>query len=1190
MYLKSLELHGFKSFADRTCLNFNGGINTIVGPNGCGKSNVIDAVRWVLGEQKYTALRSKSMDEVIFAGTSKRNPAGLASVTLTFDNSDGFFPIEEPEVTLCRRNYRDGAGQFLLNNKNVRLKDIHEMMADTGVGSGALFILSNQEIDRVLSPNSQERRAILEETAGINKYQIRKKETLKKLENTRENVSRLNDILQEVARQVEASEAQLKKLARYRNVKEKLIKTEIQLVGADLQAFQQKQNETEEKLKALDNERKMLQKKMDDVDQEMRNLEAERKKCLLETEAEKESLSVATLEDEKIRSSIELTDEKIRQSNATLSEYNRNLEHLNVRITGIEERLKKSTLEIKETEGSIEEAQEIYREKLDEYKSREGALAQVRRKIEADRRQLSAVLEKLKMITLEKEHVSSMLKSALMEKERHAERSSKMKAQLNETAKRIKEWEAKLGEIAAQKEKISREKAESEEVFNKISKEVKDCISSVASLKESLRALRSELSNLIREEEDFRGFSPAFQAIMKNKDKLPPMTPVHQVIKVDRQYETAIDVVLGTHFQSIITGTKEDANKFVEFLKKERAGRLTFFPEDLDRSSSPLPEPPKGSPGVISWAKDLIKTEPRYADIINVISGKTLVVKDLDCAYKLYNLRKKNHDFIPRMVTLEGDVVDFSGAVTGGRYRTDRSHLLARSRRRGEVEESIEKETQMLAAGENKLARLKESYSEEEKKYNSLQKKLLQIEREEQDTIGQVKLLQSMLSNAEADAAGLEPAGSEIEEKIMLHQSKLDEILAKINSLSREAEEKKQSLSKTEEENSVNLEGLEILKTKVEEAFKTLESLENKKQVLESDVKNDKRYLEENIRDKASVEEKIKLKQEELKSLDIERRELQNKASILKLRLNSLKAALNSSQEALQQTEEKMEEIRKRKSSVIIEDKAIEERKNNLRIEKIEIESRLSILDERFQEFPPELRKSVKDFSRPREELVSELERNRLKLNSFEGVNFSAEEEYNRHKERYDYLNKQIEDLNEASRGLKEIIKEMDGVSLKALEDTLTLLNERFSELFKKVFGGGKARVFFSNPENKLESGIEVEVQPPGKRTTSISLLSSGEKSLTAVTFLFALLSIKPGPFVMLDELDAPLDEANVEKIATLVKDFSQKSQFIVVTHNRKTMEFSDTMVGITMEEPGISRVVSVRFEDIEKYSATEVR
>jgi len=1180
LYLKKLELFNFKSFADKTVLNFSPGINTIVGPNGCGKSNILDAIRWVLGEQKTTILRSKQMDEVIFAGTHRRKHSGMAQVVITLDNSDESLPFDQPEVTIARKLYRDGGGQYILNNRTMRLKDIQEVIADTGMGQGALFVLSGREVEKVLSPNSDERRAILEETAGINKYQIRKKETLRKLSSVKENVARLNDILQEVSRQMDISKKQLNKLRRYQKLREKLSTLECRLVLIDMEILETQEKELSNKVEKLEEKRTGMDRDIEKQRFEVYSKEKERQRISSAFEKEREEIARRNKEESQIRSKLELSQEKIRQWESSLEEYEKNYKRLEGRLNSTQNKIDTYKKEIEEKNRLLQSVQTELEKENEEFESESSSLSGKKEEIERLEREIDGIQEEIRTLTLDQQNLNNSLKNEAERKKENENKALKLISELEQSEEKISSWEENLEKLKEEKRKTQEESKVIENRYSELQKELSGEEKRVRKLKETIHAKRSEIAVLLREEENFRGFSGAFQAVMKARDFLPPITPVHSIISVNEQYDTAVDVVLGTHFQSIITQNRKDAGVCVDFLKRERAGRLTFFPLDIERSGSDLPFMPRNLPGVIDWARNLIDCKPLYRDIIDIICGKTLVVDSLKSAYAIYEIQKRNRAFIPKMVTLDGDVLDFNGAVTGGKYRTDRSRILSRQRRIRETEKKVATMIQELEKLTSEIKSHREIITGIDGERKAVSQKVARFDDEIRNIGGQLNILRKLRESAIHDLKRIEESESRIGEEIEKHKEKLSQLKSKILEMKKKQDEKEILLVEMKENHKSWFDRLGELKASITLKKKHIGDMEHSLRLIESKTESEKEYFSQVEYDVNTIKEKIEGKKKEIEDLKRELRDIRNRQSVLKLKLKGLTIALESSKKDLSRIDVELETARNNLTTLLNNKAGLDNQYGELRIKRIELDSNRRYLEDRLSGFNRETKKSARRISLERDRIKEDIEKKRNQIQNFDAVNFSAEEEYNIHKDRYEDLKKQIEDLQDSSKRLRKIISEMDAVSMRSLDDTLQKLNDIFSVLFKKIFGGGKASVSFSEPENKLESGVDITVQPPGKRATNMNLLSSGEKSLTAVTFLFALLSIKPGPFVILDELDAPLDDSNVEKIRLLIREFSQKSQFIVITHNRKTMESADNMFGVTMEEPGVSKLVSVRMVD----------
>lgn len=1182
MYLKQLEILGFKSFADKTLLKLNHGINIVVGPNGCGKSNILDAIRWVLGEQKTTILRSKQMDEVIFAGTDQRKPAGLCQVSLVLDNSDGKFPNNNPEASITRKLFREGGGHYLIDGKNARLRDVQEAIADTGIGQGALFVLSSREVEQVLSSSPEERRAVIEETAGIKKYQLRKKETLQKLSSTKENISRLNDILQEIERQVEQSRKQLNKLNRYLKVKEKLSRLECIKVVMDIQEQVKKRLDIKSKLDNLQELRIKADKEMDEISFDISSAETERSKCLSVLDKEKDTFSKMSIEEGEIRTGIDITMERVSQAEAACKEYSTRQNQYRERIQTLKNDIAQNELEAQELQKELLQLEDRYRQIQKQLQESESGLQRENTLMEDARQSVLQARERLNLLNVKLQYEEEQQKTGDLRIAENRERLLKLADEIETADEKINTWQAELEKKTEAHGQAKEKLLSFESDQQNKQKEIIDLENKLRELKGTFQTYRSELSNLIREEEDYRGFSEAFRKIMQRQNTLPPLTPIHTIVEVESEFESAAEIVLGGHFQSLITESKQDANICIDFLKREKAGRLTFFPLDMDRSGSSMPSFPMNLPGVVDWAKNIIKCGYKYRDIVDVICGKTLVVENLDSAYKIYNHQKQSHGFTPKMVTLEGDVLEFTGAVTGGRYRADRSQLLSRQRRRRELEDSLRQLTKRVEYAHSKLENLHKEAESVKKTEESLSLMVKKTFDEVTSLSGQLNVLIRVKESALTELSQMKNIEHEI-------KSSLEESTDKLRTFKEEIKEQEQLLLLGQEKMSqmeafqkdLHLE-TQSVKDNLDEVKNRLESVKGKKNVLDSKLESGRAYLVQLQKDLDEVETKIQLKKKEEEEMSASLQTYKNRRSVLNLKMKGLGIALESSKQELAAAENKIEELRNRQRIVMDKKRRYDDEYNEIRFKKVEIDSRIGYLNEKRKAFAKEVRKNAAKTiqqGRAPEDITQEIESTREKMHGFDSINFSAGEEFEEHSKRYETMKTQVEDLQESSSELRRIIREMDAVSLKALEETMQTLNTRFQSLFEKVFNGGQAGVSFTDPENKLESGVDITVQPPGKRAANITLLSSGEKSLTAVTFLFALLSIKPGPFVILDELDAPLDSSNLEKINSLVKEFAQKSQFIVITHNRKTMEIGDMLFGITMEEPGVSKLVSVKMD-----------
>lgn len=977
MYLKSLKAHGFKSFADKTDLEFTKGINGIVGPNGSGKSNVVDAIRWVLGEQSVKSLRGEgTMTDVIFSGSKSRNAMNVASVSLTFDNSDNFLPLNYDEVEIKRRVYKDGSNEYFLNNEKVRLKDLTNLLLDSNVAKESFNIISQGKIEAIISSKPVDRRVIFEEAAGVLKYKRRKEEAIRKLDKTHDNKNRINDILKELEDRLEPLKIAKDKAIEYKDVNEKLENLEIALITKDITNINFEYQESKNKIDVLN----------------------------------------------------------------------------------------KDVIELLATNTKNEA-------KIEKYKTNISSLD----------KQIKIMQEKVLELTTLSERLNSQ-KILINERKKNSIEDSKV----HQNILTLKEKELSL------KNNIEKQKGDINYITNELdnyNKKINDQETKLRETKENKNNLELKLTNLVRENNNINFKIENLKNNIENGGSLPlpvksvlnnpKLRGIHNIIgniiEVEEKYTLAINTSLGYNVNNIITDDEKSAKEAINYLKN--IGRATFFPLNVIKPKyidSETLKAIQNNDGFIDIASNLVKYDNKYNNIILNQLGNIIVTKDLDSAIKISKIINNRY----RIVTLEGEILHVGGSMTGGKQNKVRNIISDKY----ELEDSIKKQNTIL----DKIKDIENNINEIDYNIKALEDKIYLLNKDK------------MLKEDEKEA-----------KKISLNNlnSELEQTTFDINSNS-----KMLNGSLSDEEEDILNKYYAALKTK-EEAQQELNNLNNEKKNLNEELED----YEASIKKDNSI---YSSKANELKDLEI-------KASRLEVKLDNL---LNSLTEY------------------------------SITYEKAKENYALDI-----------------DISVARNE-VNKLKR---KIKEIGIVNLTAPEEYEEVNDRYMFLNKQIEDLNEAENTLLEIIDKMDKVMINEFTNTFKIVSSNFSETFKELFKGGHAELKLTEPNNILETGIDIVASPPGKKLTSISLLSGGEKTLTAISLLFAIIKSKPSPFCVLDEVEAALDEANVDTFGKYIQNLKEKSQFIIITHKKKTMEYADILYGITMQESGVSKLVSVKLEDI---------
>ena len=1178
MYLKRLELQGFKSFADKTVLDFKPGITTVIGPNGSGKSNISDSIRWVLGEQSMKSLRGSKTEDVIFAGTQNRKSLGFAEASLIIDNSDGKLPIEFSEVTVTRRIYRSGESGYFINKTPCRLKDILELFMDTGIGKDGYSIIGQGKIDEILSNKSDERRHVFEEAAGIVKYRTRKAESEKKLEQSKLNLLRINDILAEIEQNLDPLKSQSEKARKFLDLREELKSIEVGLFIYNIDAYKEKIEEVlkdedifntqivreDERLSNIQEQKESLREAIDNITNQIEKMQN------LSFESEKKK--------EKLTSEININKERINNNNSNFDRFKQEIEESNKRIEELEE--EKNQKEGKKN--NLFESKEKFEKELEE---KEKELAVLNDKLSEKEKEIEAKKQKVDSNTDEKYEISNVISTLIANMENSEKRENSIK---NEIASYVSELDAsrihkdEIGkgfyEIDSKRNKIKKELEDIDEKRKEAEKKLKDFDTRINNTESEKRIKESRLKFLEETEREKEGYNRSVKSILQECDKNADLKKgMHGVlanlISVPKEYEVAIEMSLGQAMQNIVTDNESDAKKLVEYLRTNKLGRASFLPISSVYGKK-LEKLSKDS-GVIGIASDLVKFDKKYEQIVLSLLGRTVIVDNMDTAI---SVAKKNK-YAFRIVTLDGDVVNPSGMITGGSVVQKTVNILGRSR---EIE-TLKKEIKNLEEKIKKLKEEKEKYSSEIEstleEVTALEKELQEIEivyaTEKQKVVSEEEAIKKIETRLEK----LRQEDKSLKEQKEINKNKQDEL----NNTIKELEEENSKL--TEEINefallnkddqkyiddlNFDITNLKISVSSFDESEVSINEMidrinldiENTKTVINNKTEQRKKITEENL----ELEESIKKLEEEIEKLKEDSSNSGSKIEELKKERISKNEKLNDTEEEVLEQMKKLDDL---KNQVV---------KCDIKKSKLETE-RDQIINKLWEEYELTPLQAV-DFKKPTN--VQEVQRKvnilRNDIKELGSINIDSIEEYKKLKERYDFMSEQRLDLENTMAKLKKVIVDLTDVMRKQFDEKFKIINKNFAEVFSELFGGGKAELRLTDENDILESGIEIEVQPPGKKLQNMSLLSGGERAFTAIALLFAILKINPAPFCVLDEIEAALDDVNVYRFAEYLKKFSKDTQFLVITHRKGTMEVADTVYGITMEENGISKLLSMK-------------
>lgn len=1177
MYLKNIEVQGFKSFAQKINFEFHNGITGIVGPNGSGKSNVGDAVRWVLGEQSAKQLRGGNMQDVIFSGTETRKPLSFASVAITLDNSDHKLPVDFQEVTVTRRLYRSGESEYLINGSACRLKDIHEMFYDTGIGKEGYSIIGQGQIDKILSGKPEERRELFDEAAGIVKFKRRKNTTIKKLEEEQQNLVRVTDILSELTRQLTPLEKQAETAKIYLGKREMLKELDVNLFLAENEHTESLLKELEEKTKTAEHQLQETNGAYEKTKEEYDRLEKELEELEEKMESLREETQGKALQKQQLEGQINVLNEQ-------LSAGEQNREHYESRLLSIAEELSKKEEAKKEQQEEGELLKEKTSEMKKQMKKKEEALSRIQENIqecsvavEEGKNEIIEILNTRATTKGKAQRFDTMMEQIGIRKAELSQKILKLKSEEEEQSSAMKRAAAKYEAITALIEEMNEEcNRLNEEVFS-IQEQLKNQNGQMEAGQAAYHREASRLDSLKNMAERYDGYGNSIRRVMEQKERVPGIEGVvADLIQVNKNYEIAIEIALGGSIQNIVTDNEQTAKQMIEFLKKNRFGRATFLPlSSVNARGEFSQKEALKEEGVIGLASELVNAAPRYQGVIRYLLGRVLVVDHIDHAIAIG--RKYRHTL--RMVTIEGESLSPGGSMTGGAFRNN-SNLLGRKREIEELEKKVrslktELEEMQKSIDESRSKRnvirdtiadfkeklrlqyieqntAKMSMNQLEEKNEQIQRGYLQVQRDQMDMQRQVREVQEDHSRIKKELEESQKDEKELETFIETRQQELDEWKNEESEVLKELENIRLEVSSMGQKTQFTMENLSRLASEIssftEEKEKIRENLKLGKEEMEKKRK-DISSLKNTI---ANFDEEEKASKDSLKVL-IEEKEERNKShkAFFEKRdaLSGQISLLDKECFRLKSQAEKIEENR---------------------------EAQISYMWEEYEITPNNALQYKKEELTDRQEMQKEIGKIKEEIRRLGTVNVNAIEDYKELLERHTFLSNQYEDLQQAEKTLEQIIEELDEGMRKQFSEKFREIQREFDKAFKELFGGGKGTLELSEDEDILEAGIRIISQPPGKKLQNMMQLSGGEKALTAIALLFAIQNLKPSPFCLLDEIEAALDDSNVGRFAGYLQKLTKNTQFIIITHRRGTMNAADRLYGITMQEKGVSTLVSV--------------
>lgn len=1184
MYLKKVQIQGFKSFADKTEVVFNDRITAIVGPNGSGKSNIADAIRWVLGEQSVKSLRGNKMEDIIFSGTEKRKALGYSEVSITFDNAEGKIPLEYREVVVTRRMFRSGESEYYINKNNCRLKDIRELFMDTGIGKEGYSIIGQGKIDEILSNKPEDRRNIFEEAAGIVKYKAKKQEALRKLERTRTNLIRIGDLLQEIKTQKDNLKIEADKAIEFQHLFNKLREIDVNLIVLDIEKMDKKLHTINEKQLVLDKEREIIENDNEVSDNHYLKLKG------TIASLEKEIEEKRTIKLENIQS--------YEKNNTTLRILEEKSVYLNKEINRLEEELEKHNILILNDDKentTVKELNQLVKEK-EEFSNSHNDKIQDRNLLVTDLElQKSKILELNDQMMLLYNNISDK-RSEITTIDSFSHNINKRSQQINDELKVIASKKTKLeNHIETYKSDLTSKKILSENRISEIitiTQNVEKINDEILSIKKILVEKENELNNASNSiklyknmESQYEGYYQSVKNIVKSTHKDPVLNKgyigvVSDLFEVDKVHLKAIETALGSSIQNIVVEDDLAAKRLIEYLKTEKKGRATFLPLNMVKGNNVnLSEEIKNTYNLLGSADGLIKYDPKYKNIFTNLLGRTLVAKDINSAVSY----SKKTNFKARIVTLDGDIINPGGSLTGGSFKNNSISILNRKN----IIKDLSKKIQSITSD---IDEYKKTLQIKTKDLSGIADSLNDLKHEEEKIRIEVLNLENTLNNMDIELNRTNSDIEKIEEEKKLLKIELEDLSYREITIKEENAEMNSRMIKLKVQISESEEVFEELKTKKEKVDEEITDLKITINQMDSKIDEKNRLIVKSERDLEEVKNKIKSISNDLKAsktlLEINNQEYNTiKSNMENFSLNENNQS-NDLSELISIKDKKMNEFYEYGEKLKIYNKrltGLERDINKLEIEKTRSNIQIETLTEKLMTDYDLDYKTALQYTFDVENIkeaknsVADL-KDRIK--SLGNVNISYIEEYKNVSERYEFLSKQLSDLNVAKEDIEVVIKDIDKKMRISFKRAFDQINIKFGETFAALFNGGKARLEIYDGEDILTAGIEIMAQPPGKKLQSLTLLSGGEKSLTAVALLFAILKIKPAPFCILDEIDAALDEANITRYTDYLQKLDDQTQFVLITHRKTTMEIADVLYGVTMEEDGISKLLSLKLKD----------
>ena len=1178
MYLKSIEVQGFKSFANKIVFEFHNGITGIVGPNGSGKSNVADAVRWVLGEQRIKQLRGASMQDVIFSGTELRKPQGFAYVAITLDNSDHQLAIDYDEVTVSRRIYRSGESEYRINGSACRLKDVNELFYDTGIGKEGYSIIGQGQIDKILSGKPEERRELFDEAAGIVKFKRRKAIAQKKLEDEKQNLVRVTDILSELEKQVGPLAKQSETAREYLKLKEELKRYEVNLFLTETQELKVQLREVESKEQIVTGDLEETQKTSEQIRVTYEELDQQLEQKNQELDQIRNEKNQSDLLKGSMEGQINVLKEQINTEKI-------NAEHLASRIQSMDKEMEEKREQIGQYQKEHEDLTAQARESLERQEEAEKAVQNADEKrmlldqqVEEQKQTIIQTLNEKADLTAKKQRYETMLEQVLVRRSEVAQKLLKSKSDESVQEEQRKEEEKHLRELKDRLVDLELQRGTCEEAIGQTEQEVRRLNRQLNETQQEYRAAYTRMDSLKNLAERYDGYGGSIRKVMEVRDRVKGIHGVvADIISTKKEYETAIETALGGSIQNIVTDSETTAKQLIEYLKKNKFGRATFLPLTSvgQKNNSFNQEKALKEPGVIGLASTLVQAEKQYEGLIRYLLGKVVVVDQIDHAIAL----ARKFQYTLRIVTLDGELLSAGGSMTGGAFKNT-SNLLGRRREIEELEERcqrcldevhrIEKELSLregeLTGHQDELDQIRKEYQSVSLKQNTVQIHVRQLEQKIQeisesstDMVLENTQLEEQIHELQRNQAELR---KEIE-SLEIRNADTEKQIQKLGEIQGEYRQKREELAK-------DLSAIQLETAALQQKYQFVRENTNR---IREEIRRREEEKQELLSHGTNTDQIIQGKQEEIQRLEEQ--------------IRTMAGQIEDGQKRLDEKVLEKDEISRQQKGLFQKREELSRRMTELEKEHFRLDGQKDKLTERLDRHVDymwseyEMTYSKAEALRDDElssipELKRQADRLKSAIRALGNVNVNAIEDYKEVSERYEFMKTQHEDLVQAEVTLLNIIEELDTGMRRQFDEKFKEIRSEFDKVFRELFGGGHGNLELVDGEDILEAGIQIISQPPGKKLQNMMQLSGGEKALTAIALLFAIQNLKPSPFCLLDEIEAALDDSNVDRFAGYLHKLTAHTQFIVITHRRGTMVAADRLYGITMQEKGVSTLVSV--------------